>query len=184
VVDRHGNAFSATPSGAWLPSVIAGDTGVPFGIRLQSLLLTPGHPNQLAPGKRPRVTLSPTIVLKDGQPFLALSTPGGDNQDQALLQTILNIIDFGMTPQEAVEAPRFQTEHFYSSFGGHDFNPGKLNIESRIPKAAADKLAALGHKVNVTGDWSNGSAPVVIQVSNGVLHGGADPRRGRFIFGR
>jgi gamma-glutamyltranspeptidase/glutathione hydrolase len=89
-----------------------------------------------------------------------------------------------MTPQEAVEAPRFQTEHFYSSFGGHDFNPGKLNIESRIPKAAADKLAALGHKVNVTGDWSNGSAPVVIQVSNGVLHGGADPRRGRFIFGR
>ena len=184
VVDRQGNAFSATPSGAWLPSVIAGDTGVPFGIRLQSLLLTPGHPNQLAPGKRPRVTLSPTIVLRDGQPFLALSTPGGDNQDQALLQTILNIIDFGMTPQEAVEAPRFQTEHFYSSFGGHDFNPGKLNIESRIPKNTAEKLAELGHKVNVTGDWSNGSAPVVIQVSNGVLQGGADPRRGRFIFGR
>ena len=184
VVDRMGNVFSATPSGAWLPSVIAGDTGVPFGIRLQSLVLTPGHPNQLAPGKRPRVTLSPTIVLKDGQPFLALSTPGGDNQDQALLQTILNIIDFGMTPQEAVEAPRFQTEHFYSSFGGHEFQPGKLNLESRIAKSTADKLAGLGHKVNVTGDWSNGSAPVVIQVSNGVLHGAADPRRGRFVFGR
>jgi gamma-glutamyltranspeptidase/glutathione hydrolase len=184
VIDREGNMFSATPSGAWLPSVIAGDTGVPFGIRLQSLLLTPGHPNQLAPGKRPRVTLSPTIVLKDGEPFLALSTPGGDNQDQALLQTLLNIIDFGMTPQEAVEAPRFQTEHFYSSFGGHDFNPGKLNLESRIPKATADKLAAQGHKVTVTGDWSNGSAPVVIQAADGILHGGADPRRGRFIFGR
>jgi gamma-glutamyltranspeptidase/glutathione hydrolase len=176
--------FSATPSGAWLPSVIAGDTGVPLGIRMQSLLLTPGHPNQLQPGKRPRVTLSPTIVLKDGQPFLALSTPGGDNQDQALLQTLLNIIDFGMTPQEAVEAPRFQTEHFYSSFGAHEFHPGRLNLEARIPRSTADRLAALGHKVNVAGDWSNGSAPTVIQVSKGVLHGGADPRRGRFLFGR
>src|SRR5438552_3732405 len=76
VVDRKGNVFSATPSGAWLPSVIAGDTGIPFGTRLQTLLLTPGHPNQLQPGKRPRVTLSPTIVLKYGQPVLALSTPG------------------------------------------------------------------------------------------------------------
>jgi gamma-glutamyltranspeptidase/glutathione hydrolase len=184
VVDRHGNVFSATPSGGWLPSVIAGDTGIPFGTRLQTLLLTPGHPNQLAPGKRPRVTLSPTIVLKNGQPFLALSTPGGDNQDQALLQVMLNIIEFGMSPQEAVEAPRFQTEHFYSSFAFHEFVPGKLNLEGRIPKPTADKLAALGHRVTMTGDWSNSSAPTVIQTANGALHGGADPRRGRFIFGR
>jgi gamma-glutamyltranspeptidase/glutathione hydrolase len=184
VVDSKGNVFSATPSGAWLPSVIAGDTGIPFGTRLQTLLLTPGHPNQLQPGKRPRVTLSPTIVLKDGQPFLALSTPGGDNQDQALLQVLLNIIDFGMSPQEAVEAPRFQTEHFYASFANHEFVPGKLNLESRIPKATADRLGAMGHRVTVTGEWSNASAPTVIQVSNGVLQGGADPRRSRFIFGR
>ncbi|HVW86369.1 MAG TPA: gamma-glutamyltransferase family protein, partial [Bryobacteraceae bacterium] len=112
-VDAHGNVFSATPSGAWLPSVIAGDTGIPLGTRLQSLLVnSPAHANALAAGKRPRVTLSPTMVLKDGKPFLALSTPGGDNQDQALLQVILNIIEFGMTPQHAVESPRFQTEHF------------------------------------------------------------------------
>ncbi len=184
VVDKHGNVFSATPSGAWLPSVIAGDTGIPFGSRLQTLLLTPGHPNQLMPRKRPRVTLSPTIILKDGQPFLALSTPGGDNQDQAMLQVVLNIIDFGMGPQEAVEAPRFQTEHFYASFAFHEFAAGGLNLEARIPKATAEKLGSLGHKVRVTGDWSNGSAPTVIQTSNGVLQGGADPRRGRFIFGR
>lgn len=184
VVDRKGNVFSATPSGAWLPSVIAGDTGIPFGSRLQTLLLTPGHPNQLQPGKRPRVTLSPTIVLKDGQPFLALSTPGGDNQDQALLQVLLNIIDFGMSPQEAVEAPRFQSEHFYASFANHEFVPGKLNLESRIPKATADRLGAMGHRVSVTGEWSNSSAPTVIQISNGTLQGGADPRRSRFIFGR
>lgn len=184
VVDRHGNVFSATPSGGWLPSVIAGDTGIPFSTRMQSFVLTPGHPNQLAPGKRPRVTLSPTIVLKDGKPFLALSTPGGDNQDQALLQVLLNIIDFGMSSQEAVEAPRFQTEHFYSSFGNHEFTPGKLNLESRIPKLTADRLAALGHMVTVTGEWSNSSSPTVIKISDGVLDGGADPRRARFIFGR
>ncbi|HTM51678.1 MAG TPA: gamma-glutamyltransferase family protein [Bryobacteraceae bacterium] len=184
VVDRKGNVFSSTPSGAWLPSVIAGDTGIPFGTRLQTLLLTPGHPNQLQPGKRPRVTLSPTLVLKDGQPFLALSTPGGDNQDQALLQVLLNIIDFGMPPQEAVEAPRFQTEHFYASFGAHEFVPGKLNLEGRMPRTTIERLTAMGHRVSVTGEWSNSSAPTVIKFSNGVLDGGADPRRSRYIFGR
>jgi gamma-glutamyltranspeptidase/glutathione hydrolase len=184
VADRFGNVWSSTPSGAWLPSVIMGDTGVPLGTRLQTLLTTPGHPNALEPGKRPRVTLSPTIVLKDGRPFLALSTPGGDNQDQALLQVLLNILEFGMSPQEAVEAPRFQTEHFYSSFAFHEFTAGKLNLEGRIPKATADKLAALGHKVSVMGDWSNSSAPTVIEFGDGVLSGGADPRRSRFIFGR
>jgi len=164
--------------------VIAGDTGVPFGIRLPALLLTPGLPNTIQAGKRPRLTLSPTIVLKDGKPFLAMSTPGGDNQDQAMLQVLLNIIDFGMAPQEAVEAPRFQTEHFYATLGYHEFVAGKLNLEGRIPTGVADKLAALGHKITVAGDWSNSSAPTVIKISNGVLDGGADPRRGRFIFGR
>jgi len=130
------------------------------------------------------VTLSPTIVLKDGKPFLALSTPGGDNQDQALLQVLLNIIEFNMSPQEAVEAPRFQSEHFYSSFGNHEFSPGRLSLESRIPKTTADKLTTLGHHVTIAGDWSNSSAPTVIEISEGVLQGGADPRRSRFIFGR
>lgn len=184
VVDRWGNAFNATPSGSWLPSVIAGDTGIPYSTRLQSFVTTPGHANQLAPGKRPRVTLSPTMVLKDGQLLLVMSTPGGDNQDQAMLQVLLNILDFGMAPQEASEAPRFQTEHFYSSFAFHDFVPGKVNLEHRIPPATIDQMKALGHQVEVRGDWSNGSAPTVILVRDGVLHGAADPRRGRFIFGR
>jgi gamma-glutamyltranspeptidase/glutathione hydrolase len=184
VIDRHGNVFSATPSGAWLPSVIAGDTGIPLSTRLQSFVMTAGHANLLAPGKRPRVTLSPTLVLKDGKPYLAMSTPGGDNQDQAMLQALLNIIDFGMGSQEAVEAPRFQTEHFYSSFANHEFLPGKLNIEGRMGKTTAEALAKLGHQVSLAGDWSNSSAPTVIRVDGAVIDGGADPRRLRFIFGR
>jgi len=184
VVDRQGNAFNATPSGAWLPSVIMGDTGIPLTSRLQSFVMTPGHPNQLQPGKRPRVTLSPTLVTKAGKLELIMSTPGGDNQDQALLQVLLNILDFGMTPQEAVEAPRFQTEHFFSSFAGHEFVPGKLTLEGRFPRGTADALEALGHRVTMAGDWSNSSAPTVIWVHDNVLNGGADPRRARFIFGR
>lgn len=184
VVDRLGNAFSATPSGAWLPSVIAGDTGIPLSSRLQSFVLTSGHPNQLQAGKRPRVTLSPTLVTKNGQLEMVLSTPGGDNQDQALLQVLLNMIEFGMSPQEAVEAPRFESEHLYSSFGNHEFEPGRLDVESRIPKSTIDALAALGHRVLVGGDWSNPSGPTVIWAHDGVLDGGADPRRARFVFGR
>src|SRR5579885_2047890 len=182
VVDSKGNAFSATPSGAWLPSVIAGDTGIPLSTRLQSFVMTPGHANQLAPGKRPRVTLSPTLITKDGEFFMELSTPGGDNQDQALLQVLLNIIDFGMTPQEAVKSPRVQTVHFYSSIAFHEFTPGRVNLEGRIPKASADGVAALGHKVQTTTEWSNSSAPTVILKRDGVLNGAADPRRARFIF--
>jgi len=185
VIDRMGNVFSATPSGAWLPAVIAGDTGVAFGTRLQTLLTVPGHPNVIEAHKRPRITLSPTLILKDGKPVYAISTPGADNQDQALLQVILNLVEFDMTPQEAVEAPRFQTEAFYSSFAMHEFVPGKLNLENRIPKATADKLSALGHIVTVAGPWSNASAPIVIKVNDkeGVIEGGADPRRGRFVNG-
>jgi gamma-glutamyltranspeptidase/glutathione hydrolase len=164
--------------------VIAGETGIPLSTRLQSFVVTRGHANMIEPGKRPRVTLSPTIVLKDGKPYMAMSTPGGDNQDQAMLQAMLNIIEFGMPPQEAVEAPRFQTEHFYSSFANHEFRPGSVNVESRIPKATADQLSAWGHRINLSGEWSNSSSPTVIQIKDGVLNGGADPRRQRFIFGR
>jgi gamma-glutamyltranspeptidase / glutathione hydrolase len=184
VVDRERNVFSATPSGGWLPSVIAGDTGLGLSERMQTFVLTPGHPNQLQPGKRPRVTLSPTIVLKDGRPFLALSTPGGDNQDQTILQILLNIIEFGMSPQEAIEVPRFQTEHLYASFDFHNFFPGKLNLERRIPQSTIERLSAMGYHISVIGDWANATAATVIQISTEVLQGGCDPRRGRFIFGQ
>jgi gamma-glutamyltranspeptidase / glutathione hydrolase len=184
VVDRDRNMFSATPSGAWIPSVIAEGTGLAFGTRLQSLFTVEGHPNKVEPGKRPRMTLTPTIVLKRGEPFLALSTPGGDNQDQALLQVLLNIVEFGMTPQEAVEAPRFESEHFYGSFGHHEFNAGLLKLEDRIPRATANSLVRWGHRILVLGPWSNFAAPTVIKITPGVLHGGADPREHRFIYGR
>jgi gamma-glutamyltranspeptidase / glutathione hydrolase len=184
VVDKWGNMFSATPSGAWIPSVIAGSTGIPLSSRLQTFVLEDGHPNQLSPGKRPRVTLSPTMVTRNGEAFLAMSTPGGDNQDQAMLQVLLNILVFGMNPQDAVEAPRFQTEHFFASFGNHEFVPGKVNLESRFPASTVEALSKMGHKVEIKGPWSNGSAPTLIQVSDGVLQGAADPRRNRFVIGR
>jgi gamma-glutamyltranspeptidase/glutathione hydrolase len=182
VVDKDGNLFSATPSGAWLPAVVAGDTGVLMGQRLQSALTDPNSPNVVAPGKRPRITLTPTLVLKGGEPFMVLSTPGGDNQDQALLQVLLNIIEFGMNPQEAVEAARFDTQHYISSFDDHEFLPGSLNIESRIDEKTIAELKARGHKVNVQSAWGTLSSPTVIvyNMQTGVASAGADPRRGRY----
>jgi gamma-glutamyltranspeptidase/glutathione hydrolase len=182
VVDKDGNLFSATPSGAWLPAVVAGDTGVLMGQRLQSALTDSNHPNVVAPGKRPRITLTPTLVLKGDEPFMVLSTPGGDNQDQALLQVLLNIIEFGMNPQEAVEAPRFDTQHYVSSFDDHEFLPGSLNVESRVNSKTIQELSEKGHKVKVQNDWGTLSAPTVViyDPKTGVASGGADPRRGRY----
>ena len=182
VIDKNGNMFSATPSGAWLPAVVAGDTGVLMGQRLQSALTDPNSPNVVAPGKRPRITLTPTLVLKDGEPFMVLSTPGGDNQDQGLLQVLLNVIEFGMNPQEAVEAPRFDTQHYVSSFDNHEFLAGLLNVESRIPTEVISQLNSRGHKLKIQSPWGTGSSPTVIMfdAKSGVISGGADPRRGRY----
>jgi len=182
VIDKDGNLFSATPSGAWLPAVVAGDTGVLMGQRLQSALTDANSPNVVAPGKRPRITLTPTLVLHNGQPFMVLSTPGGDNQDQALLQVLLNIVEFGMNPQEAVEAPRFDTQHYVSSFDDHEFLPGVLNIEARISEKTTAELQQRGHKVKVQTAWGTLSSPTVIVYNpqNGVASAGADPRRGRY----
>jgi gamma-glutamyltranspeptidase/glutathione hydrolase len=175
-MDRTGLMFSATPSGAWLPSVIAGDTGIPLTQRAQSFLLIEGHPNELAGGKRPRITLSPTLVTKRGQPYLGLSTPGGDNQDQALLQMLLNVVEFGMDAEEAIEAPRFQTRHLVSSFDNHAMNRGDLLLDDRMSKAVIEELAARGHRVSIRTRWNSGSAPVMVRMlPNGVMEAGADP---------
>ena len=175
-VDKDGLMFSATPSGAWLPSVIAGDTGIPLTQRAQSFLLVPGHPNELAGGKRPRVTLSPTLVTRDGKPYLTLSTPGGDNQDQAMLQILLNVFEFGMNAEIALEAPRFQTRHLVSSFDNHAMNRGDLLLDDRIPAATYADLTARGHRTELRTRWASGAAPVMIRIlSNGVLEAGADP---------
>lgn len=182
VIDKDGNLFSATPSGAWLPALVAGDTGVLMGQRLQSALTDANSPNVVAPGKRPRITLTPTLVLHHGEPFMVLSSPGGDNQDQALLQVLMNVIEFAMNPQEAVEAPRFDTQHYVSSFDDHEFLPGSLNIESRFSEQIIADLQARGHKVKVQAPWGTLSAPTVIiyYPETGVSSAGADPRRGRY----
>jgi gamma-glutamyltranspeptidase/glutathione hydrolase len=175
-VDKDGVMFSATPSGAALPAVIAGDTGIPLTQRAQSFFLIEGHPNEVAGGKRPRITLSPTLVTRNGRPFMTLATPGGDNQDQALLQILLNVIEFGMNAQQAIEAPRFQTRHLVSSFDNHAMFRGDLLLDERIPAAAFGELAGRGHKVSIRSRWNSGAHPVAIRVlSNGVLEAGVDP---------
>ena len=175
-VDKDGMVFSSTPSGAWLPSVIAGDTGIPLTERAQSFLLVEGHPNELAGGKRPRVTLSPTLVTKDGKAFLAFSTPGGDNQDQSLLQMFLDVVEFGMNAQAAVEAPRMQTRHLVSSFDNHAMSPGDLLLDERIPMQVVNDLTSRGHKTGVRSRYANGAAPVMIRVTpDGVIEAGSDP---------
>jgi gamma-glutamyltranspeptidase/glutathione hydrolase len=176
-IDKDGLVFSATPSGAWLPSVIAGDTGIPLTERAQQFVLIPGHPNELAGGKRPRVTLSPTVVTyPDGRPYLALSTPGGDNQEQALGQILLNVLDFNLNAQNAVESPRFSTRHLVSSFDNHAWNLGDLLLDERIPQATMAELAGRGHKVGIRSRYNNGAAPVLIKVlPSGVIEAGADP---------
>jgi len=174
--DRDGMMFSATPSGAWMPPVIAGDTGIPLTQRAQSFFLIAGHPNEVAGGKRPRVTLSPTLVTRGGRPFAALSTPGGDNQDQALLEMLLNVIEFRMGTQAAVEAPRFQTEHLVSSFDNHAMKPGALSLDERISPQVAEQLRARGHQVETRSRWSSGAAPVMIRVlESGVIEAAPDP---------
>ncbi|MBI3680794.1 MAG: gamma-glutamyltransferase [Acidobacteria bacterium] len=174
--DKDGVMFSSTPSGAWLPSVIAGDTGIPLTQRAQSFLLVEGHPNELAGGKRPRVTLSPTLVTQNGRPYLVTSTPGGDNQDQSMLQALLNVIEFGMNAQQAVEAPRFETRHLVYSFDNHSMVPGDLKIDERMSGGSFQDLASRGHRIGTRSRWGVGAMPVLVRVlPSGVIEAGADP---------
>jgi len=187
VVDKDGNLFSATPSSGWLlgGAFVAGDTGVPLSNRMQVFDLDPLSPNVLAGGKRPRTTLTPTIVLKDGKPFLAISTPGGDSQDQQLLNVLLQIFVFGKDIQEAIEAPRINSLHPFSSFDNHQSEPGVLEIESRVAESVRSELTARGHRLKVAGPYgiSTGVVAVGVDPKNGTLRGGADVRRERYIFG-
>ena len=175
-IDKDGVAFSATPSGAWMPTYLAGDTGVALTQRAQSFLLVPGHPNELAPGKRPRVTLSPTLVTAPDKTVIALSTPGGDNQDQSLIQVLFHSIFFGMNAQFAVEAGRFQTEHLVSSFDNHAMSPGSLLLDERTSPAVIAELQRRKHIVDIRSRYASGAAPVMIRLwPSGLIEAGADP---------
>jgi gamma-glutamyltranspeptidase/glutathione hydrolase len=188
VADAKGNLFSASPSSAWFFGgvFIAGDTGVPLGNRMQAFVLDEGHPNVIAGGKRPRTTLTPTVVLRDGKPFVALSSPGGDSQDQQALQVFLNLAVFGMPPQEAIEAPRFNSQNYRESFREHRFYPsGILQIEDRIAPGVVDALKRLGHVPQVVGPFmmDTGTALAGYDAAHGTVFGAADVRRQRFVTG-
>jgi len=178
VIDAEGNMVSATPSGGWLMSspVVPG-LGFPLGTRGQMFSLTPGHPNALAPGKRPRTTLTPSLAFTEGRPWMAFGSPGGDCQDQWALQFFLNVVEFGMSLQEAVEAPTFWTAHFPSSFHPRAAEPGVLYLEGRIEERVRRELEARGHIVREAGRWSGGNTlAAAIDVAGDVLSAAASPR--------
>jgi gamma-glutamyltranspeptidase/glutathione hydrolase len=175
-IDKDGVAFSATPSGAWMPSYIAGDTGIPLTQRAQSFLLVPGHPNELAGGKRPRVTLSPTLATRGDNTVIALSTPGGDNQEQALIQVLFNAIEFGLNAEYSVEAPRFQTRHLVSSFDNHAMSPGDLLLDERTAPGVVADLQKRNHKVELRPPYDSGAAPGIVRLNpSGMIEAGSDP---------
>ena len=184
IASADGMLFSASPSGAWMPSVIAGRTGIPLTQRGHSFLTIPGHPNVVEPGKRPRITLTPTLVTHRGEPFMALSTPGGDQQEQALLQVLLAALVFNFNPQAAVEAPRFQSKHLVASFDDHAMEPNVLLLDERMPSFVFEDLDALGHQVELRRSRNSGSAPTAVKVlRNGVIEAGADPYAFRYAAG-
>lgn len=157
IVDKAGNMVTATPSGGWLQSSpVIPELGFCLGTRGQMFWLEEGHPASLAPGKRPRTTLSPTMALRDGDAYLAWGSPGGDQQDQWITQFFLRHVHAKMNLQEAIDAPAWHSEHFPISFWPRTSRPGVLQIESRVPKATRDELSRRGHKVEVEPEWSEG----------------------------
>jgi len=176
VADRFGNMVSATPSGGWLQSspVIPG-LGFCLGTRAQMFTLTPGLPGTLAPGKRPRTTLTPSLALRGGEPYLAFGTPGGDQQDQWTLAFFVNHVAFGMNLQEAIDAPAFHTRHFPSSFWPRESAPLAVDVEERAGPEVVAGLRARGHRVTVRPPWSLGRVSAVAR-DGGLLYAAANPR--------
>jgi gamma-glutamyltranspeptidase/glutathione hydrolase len=178
VVDRQRNLVAATPSGAWLSgSPVVEGLGFPLTTRVQVFYLDHHHPNALAPRKRPRTTLTPSLALRDGKPFMAIGTMGLDQQDQWTLQCFLNVVEFGMPLQAAIEAPKFSSKHFPSSIYPHTAEPGVLRVEGRVPYEARRNLQAKGHQIVIQPDWIEGYVVgVQVDPERGVVYGGADPR--------
>jgi len=176
VADRWGNLVSATPSGGWLqssPTIPA--LGWPLGTRAQMTWLEPGLPSSLAPGKRPRTTLSPGLVLREGEPWLAYGTPGGDQQEQWALHALVRHVDRGHNLQEAIDAPEWHTDHLISSFYPRDVALRSLAVESRLGDDAIDELRRRGHDVAVADPWSLGRVSMVKR-ERGQLLAAANPR--------
>jgi gamma-glutamyltranspeptidase/glutathione hydrolase len=187
VVDKDRNMVSFEPSlhSSWGTGVVMGDLGLIFNCRGDYYSLVPGEANALVPGKRPRSTLQSTLVMKDGQPYMILGSPGGDDQVMRTMQTLVNIVDFGMNVQQAIETPRWSTRAFPASPFPHTMYPGDLSVESRIPEAVQKALLAKGHKLTTAGAWSLGSnAAIIVDVKTGFVHAGADPRVDAYAWAR
>ena len=186
-VDAQGNMVSATPSSfaGLSQGMILGDTGILLNHRGCYFWLDPDNANVIAPRKRPRTTPCTFIVLKDGQPFMTLGTPGGDSQPQSCLQVFNNMVDFGFNVQDAVEAPRFCGYSFPRSPWPHRQYPNRLELEGRVSQALLDALRDLGHQADSVGPWGvrNGFAPILVNPETGVYHGGADPRKESVMLG-
>ena len=179
VVDGSRNMITFTPSlhSAFGTGVVMGNLGFIFNCRGDYYTLERGEANALLPGKRPRSTLQSTLVMKDGQPHMVMGTPGADQQVLLTMQALLNMIEFGMNVQQAIEAPKWLTRAFPASPFPHTMYPGDLSVESRVPESIRKQLLARGHKLHVTGAWSDGSlAAIVVDLKTGVLHAGTDPR--------
>ncbi len=177
VVDRHGNLVAATPSGGWLQSSpIIPEVGFALGTRAQMFWLQSGLASSLAPGKRPRTTLTPSLALRDGAPYLAFGTPGGDQQDQWSLTFLLAHVSFGRNLQAAIDSPQFHTLHANSSFYPRAADPGRLEVEQRLEPDVIAELADRGHRVAVGDPWTYGRVSAVARGGDGVLSGAADPR--------
>jgi gamma-glutamyltranspeptidase/glutathione hydrolase len=178
-IDAQGNMASFTPSGGWLRSAeVMPALGFPLSVRMMTFYLGPAHhPNVVAPGKRPRTTLTPSLAFKGGKPWMSFGTMGGDNQGQWLLQFFLHRAAFGMGLQEAIEAPRLSTEHFPGFFAPHRGLPNRVRIEARFGGKVIDELRRRGHDVDIAPDWTEGFVSAAqIDEASGMLEAGCDPR--------
>lgn len=180
VVDGWGNMVSATPSGGWIrTSPLVPGLGFPMGTRGQMFHLDPEHVECLEPGKRPSTTLTPSLVTRNGEQYMVFGTPGGDKQDQWTLQFFLNYVIFGMSVQEALDAPTVHTSHFPASFWPHSVRPGEVSVEPRIPEESVEGLRDRGHKIVYSRPWSHGRCSAIrYDPGSGVMFGGASPRTG------
>jgi gamma-glutamyltranspeptidase/glutathione hydrolase len=173
--DAEGWVVSVTPSGGWLPAVIAGNTGVGLSQRAQSFVTDRAEDpfNVIAPGKQPRVTLTPTLALKNGKPFLAMAVQGGDTQDQNLLQLFLNVVDFGMNVQEATEAPNINSDQMRASFGQHESLPGHLLLRADTPEPVREQLRKMGYTLNFEPLTSGPINAIYFDAEHGSFWGGS-----------
>jgi gamma-glutamyltranspeptidase / glutathione hydrolase len=176
VIDKFGNMVSATPSGGWLSSSPAiPELGFCLSTRGQMFWIDDGHPDCIAPGKRPRITLSPSMALRDGEPYMAFGTPGGDQQDQWPLHTFLRHVHSGMNLQAAIDAPNFHSTHCPSSFYPREWDPAGVKIEGRFSESTLDELQRRGHRLYVEGDWSLGRVSACAR-DDALLIAAANPR--------